>query len=85
MFSVIKPNEIGKGVKVKRNEPEGLEQMISHDEGWFKIVGWFNFLSKFSAYNYGVAQAFTESFEGQHVQLGNIRFKVTKYCISRAT
>ena len=58
--------------------------MIVHDEGWFKIAGWFNFLSKFYGYDYGVSRDFVESFDDQWVQLGNLRFEVNEEFIARA-
>ena len=39
-----KLGEMGKGGIVNRNEPEGPNRAITHDKGWFQIVGWFNLL-----------------------------------------
>jgi len=76
---------MGKSGKVKRSEPEGPECMIAYDEGWFRIAGWFNFLSKFYESDYRVARVFAESFYGQNAQMGNLRLNVIEEFISRAT
>lgn len=69
---------MGKSRKVKRSEHEGPRHMIVYDDGWFKIAGWFNFLSKFSGLDYRVATVFIESFDGQNAQMGNLRMNVTE-------
>jgi hypothetical protein len=77
--------EMGKGGMVNRNEPVGTDHAIAHDKGWFQITGWFNFSSKFSGYDYDVAHAFAESFDGNRVKLGNLVFDVIEEFISKST
>ena len=72
-----KLGEMGKGGIVNRNEPEGPNRAITHDKGWFQIVGWFNFLHKFSGYDYGVVVAFMDSFDGYQVKLSNPMFEIS--------
>lgn len=51
----------------------------------FQQAGWYQFLSKFSGENYGVARRFAESYDGNKVVIGSLSFVVNSEFISEAT
>ena len=68
---------MGKGGKVNILEPQGPEFCNWNTGVWFRVVGWYDFVTNFSGENYGVLRAFALSFNGVQVQLGSLRFEVT--------
>lgn len=76
---------MGKWGIVNKIELAGLEYVIAHAKEWFQIVGWFNFIEKFSGHNYGVARAFAKSFHGNRVKIENLVFDNFEKFISKAT
>lgn len=75
---------MGKGGTVNRLEPEGLIFCDWNVGVWFRVAGWYEFKKKFSGENYGVSRTFFLSFDGVQVQLGTLKFEVTKKSIARA-
>ena len=51
----------------------------------FQGAGWYQFLSKYTGENYGVARKFAEFYDGKRVVIGSISFKVDSVFISKAT
>ena len=75
---------MGKGGKVNKLEPKGPDFCNWNAGVWFRAAGWYNFVTKFSGENYGVSRTFSLSFNGVQVQLGYLRFEVTKQSIAEA-
>ena len=69
-------NRVGPSIVDQSNE--AVRQILQGSE-------FFNFLKKFSGENYGVSMAFTQSFNGQQVRVGSLKFKITEAFISEAT
>ena len=57
-------SKMGKGGKVNRLEPEGLEFCNLNVGVWFRDAGWYKFVAKLSGENYGVSRTFSLSFDG---------------------
>ena len=55
---------MGKGWALNRLEPENSQYYQENAKSWFQLVGWFNFIKKFSGENYGVSKAFSQTFDG---------------------
>ena len=75
---------MGKGSKVNRLEPEGSKFCNWNVGVWFRVVGWYDFVTKFSGENYGVSRDFALSFNGVQVKLGSLRFEVIEQSIAEA-
>jgi hypothetical protein len=70
---------------VDRIEPSFVDQSIEVVRQILQGIEFFNFLKKFSGENYGVSMAFAQSFDGQQVRVGSMKFKITKVFIFEAT
>ena len=75
---------MGKGDKVNKLELGGTDFCNWNVGVWFRAIGWYDFVAKFIGENYGVSRTFALSFDGVQVQLGNLRFEVTKQSIVEA-
>jgi hypothetical protein len=53
-----------KGGKVNRLEPKGPDFCNWNARVWFRVAGWYDFVTKFSGENYGVSRTFALSFNG---------------------
>jgi hypothetical protein len=51
----------------------------------FERVGWVPFLEKFKGHHEGVSHAFTQSYDGESVQLGELKLTITEATIEEAT
>ena len=76
---------MGKSGTVNRIEPSTVDQSNEVVRQILQGLEFFNFLQKFSRENYGVSMAFAQSFDGQQVRVGSLKFKVTEDFISEAT
>ena len=76
---------MGKSGIVNRIEPSTVDQGNVVVQQILQGSGFYDFLQKFSGENYGVSMAFTQSFDGQQVRVGSLKFKVTEAFISEAT
>lgn len=47
--------------------------------------GWMNFIWKFQGFNDKVALVFAQSIDGENMKVDNLKFKITKESINRAT
>ena len=68
---------MGKSGIVNRVEPSSLDQIDASAKELLQRSGFYQFLQKFSGENYGVAMAFAQSFNGQQVSVGSLKFKIT--------
>lgn len=48
-------------------------------------AGWLNFIEKFDGYHKEIIKSFARSFDGTKVEIGDIKFAVTKSFIVEAT
>ena len=76
---------MGKSGIVDRVEPSNVDQVNATAKKILQGSGFYQFLQRFSGENYGVSMAFAQSFNGQQVSVGSLKFKVTKAFISEAT
>ena len=76
---------MGKIGKENPSEPTNTRFVDHCAKAQFQAAGWYRFLKKFSGENVAVAQAFAESFNGEHVKLGSWTFEISKTIIARAT
>ena len=76
---------MGKSGIVNSIEPSTVDQGNAAIQRILEGSGFHDFLQKFSGENYGVAMAFAQSFDGQQVHVGSLKFKVTEAFISEAT
>lgn len=78
---------MGKSGKVRHLELDGPEWIESHIncQEWFTRGGWDSFISKFNRSSYQVARAFSESFDGQFVQVCDLNVQFTKDFTAIAT
>ena len=76
---------MGKGGNVNRSEPENNRFFDARTKPQFKSVRWYNFLQKNSGENVALAQAFSESFDGEKVKLGSKNFKIFEAITACAT
>ena len=75
----------GKNGTVKIIEPFIVDQGNEVVQQILQGTKFLNFLKKFSGENYGVSMAFAQSFDGQQVRVGSLKFKITEAFISEAT
>ena len=62
------PNlKMGKGGTVNRLEPEGPEFCDWNVGVWFRVAGWYKFITKSSGENFGVSRTFSLSFDDVQV------------------
>ena len=76
---------MGKSGIVNRVEPSSVDQSNEVVRQILQGSEFFNFLKKFSGENYGVSMAFAQSFDGQQVRVGSLKFKITEAFISEVT
>jgi hypothetical protein len=51
----------------------------------FERVGWVPFLEKFKGHHEGMSHAFAQSYDGESVQLGELKLTITEATIEEAT
>ena len=73
---------MGKSGIVNRVEPSTVDQSNEVVQQILQGSEFFNFLKKFSGENYGVSMAFAQSFDGQQVRVGSLKFKIIEAFIS---
>jgi hypothetical protein len=76
---------MGKSGIFNRVEPSSMEQIDASAKELLRRSGFYQFLQKFLGENYGVAMAFAQSFNGQQVSVGLLKFKITESFILEAT
>ena len=76
---------MGKGGNFNRSKPENTILIDARAKPQFKSVDCYKFLQKFSGENVALAQAFSESFNGEKVKLGSKKFNIFEEIIARAT
>lgn len=73
--------------KLLRAEPEGSKFL----EGYPQIkealqrAEWLKFIQKFNGYNKEVTKAFSWSFDGKTVEVGDLQFTITESTLATAT
>jgi hypothetical protein len=74
---------MGKGGHVNRNNTEGLDIMEDYEDTChlFYREGWYLFCTKMEGHHYAMARVFSESVNGQWVQVGNLAMQFTKESI----
>lgn len=71
---------------IVRKEPNGRKSM----EGYLQVkeilqkAQWLEFMENFDGFNKEVTKSFSRAFDGLEVEIGDIKFAVTKYLISEA-
>ena len=75
---------MGKLLRVKPEGPKYLEGYPQTKE-LLKKVRWLRFIQKFKGHNKEVTKAFARSFDGQIVEIGDLKFTVTKATVAAAT
>lgn len=78
-------SEMGKSRIVNRIKPFIMDQGNEAVQQILQGTNFLNFLKKLSGVNYGVSMAVAQSFDGQQVRVGSLKFKVTEAFISEAT
>ena len=73
---------MGKSGIINRIELSTMNQGNEVVQQILQGSGFYNFLQKFSGENYGVFMAFAQSFDGQQVCVGSLKFKVIEAFIS---
>jgi hypothetical protein len=74
---------------VDRHEP--MFQLYRETEEYqacrekFERVGWVPFLEKFKGHHEGMSHAFAQSYDGESVQLGELKLMITEATIAEAT
>ena len=76
---------MGKSGIVNRIELSTMDQGNVTVQQILQGSRFYDFLQKFLGENYEVSMAFAQSFDGQQVHVGSIKFKVTEAFISEAT
>ena len=76
---------MGKSGIANRVEPSSVEQIDAAAKELLQRSGFYQVLQRFSRENYGVSMDFAQSFNGQQVSVGSLKFKVTEAFISEAT
>jgi hypothetical protein len=51
----------------------------------FERVGWVPFLEKFRGHHEGVSHAFTQSYDGESIQLGELKLMIIEATIAEVT
>ena len=73
--------------KLLRAEPEGSNYLEGYPQvkDLLKKAKWLRFIQKFKGYNKEVTKTFARSFNGQIVEVGDLKFAVTEATIAAAT
>ena len=71
---------------IVRTEPVGVKYMEGYPQfkGMLQKAGWLNFIEKFDDYHKEITESFARSFDGTKVEIGDIKFAVTKSSIAKA-
>jgi len=80
--------ETGKEMgKLLRAEPEGPKYLEGYPQAkdLLKKAKWLRFIQRFKGYNKEVTKAFARSFDGQKVEIGDLKLTVTKTTVAAAT
>ena len=72
---------------IVRTEPVGAKYMEGYPQlkEMLQKAGWLNFIEKFYGYHKEITKYFSRSFDGTKVEIGDIKFAVTKSYIAEAT
>ena len=72
---------------IVRTEPVGVKHMEGYPQlkGMLQKVVWLNFIDKFDCCHKEITKSFARSFDGTEVEIGDIKFAVTKSFIAEAT
>ena len=72
---------------IVKMEPFGVKYMEGYPQlkGMLQKAGWLNFIEKFDGYHKEFTKSFARSFDGTEVEIGDIKFAVTKSFIVEAT
>ena len=73
--------------KLLRAEPEGLKYLEGYPQvkDLLKKARWLRFIQKFKGYNKEVTKACAQSFDGQTVEIGDLKLMVTETIVAAAT
>lgn len=72
--------------KLLRAEPEGPKYLEGYpqEKDFLKKAKWLRFIQKFKGYNKEVTKAFAQSFDGQMVEIGDLKLTVTEATVANA-
>ena len=73
------------GGRPDESEPVSTQWIDKRTKQLFQGAEWYQFLSKFTGENYGVARKFVESYDGSRVVIDSINFVADSAFISEAT
>ena len=78
---------MGKSGNLRHLEPKGPDVIQAHSKclEWFAKVGWNALYFDFKGSEYGVAQAFAESFDGSIAQVGDLMIQFLDEFITEST
>jgi len=78
--------EVGMG-KLLRAELEGQKYLEGYLQAkdLLKKARWLRFIQKFKGYNKEVTKAFARYFDGQTVEIGDLKLTVTETTVAAAT
>lgn len=70
-----------------RAEPEGPKFFEGYPQvkDLLKKEKWLHFIQKFKGHNKEITKAFARSFNGQVVEIGDLKFTITEASITAAT
>jgi len=73
--------------KLLRAEPEGSKYLEGYPQTkeLLKKARWLRFIQKFKGHNKEVTKDFARSFDGQTVEIGNLKLTVTETIVTTAT
>jgi len=72
---------------IVRTEPVRVKYMEGYPQlkGMLQQARWLCFIEKFNSYHKEITKSFSRSFDGMEVEIGDIKFAVTKSFIAEAT
>lgn len=72
---------------IVRAEPIRVKYMEGYPQlkGMLRKAGWLSCIEKFNGYHKEITKSFARSFDGMDVEIGDIKFAVTKSFIVEAT
>jgi len=76
--------EMGRLLRAKPKGPKYLEG-YPQAKDLLKRSKWLRFIQKFKGYNKEVTKAFARSFDGQMVEIGDLKLTVTETTVAAAT
>ena len=70
-----------------RSEPEGPKFLEGYPQvkNILKKARWLWFIQKFKGYNKEIPKTFARSFNGQEVEIGDLKFTISEASIAAAT